>query len=130
MTSTLPKMWWPLMESGDVETPVCAVCGRGYPLNRHHMVPRSAGALYRDGREMPKPTIVLCGNGNNLRDANGVPLCHGLVHHHMLHFRFRDGKVEYMRTERPVDYLTALGLDGWKEIRYEDRTFRGTHDGV
>lgn len=102
------------MDAGDVETACCAVCGRAYPLNRHHMVPRSAGKLYRDGVEIAKPTIVLCGNGNNLRDAWGRPLCHGLAHHHMLHFRCRDEKVEYLFTDSPVDYLTALGLDGWR----------------
>lgn len=56
---TLPEFLRPLMDGCSVETPFCCVCGRTYPLNRHHVVRRSAGKLYRYGVEMPKPTVML-----------------------------------------------------------------------
>ena len=123
--TTLPEMWWGLMDAPSVETPYCAVCGATWPLNRHHMVRRSAGRLYRAGVEVPKPTIVLCGSGN----AGG---CHGLAHGNRLHFRWvsadyrsgewwlsgcRGGHLEYLLTDEPVDYLHALEMDGWRPLR-------------
>ena len=67
---TLPEILRPLMEGPSIETPRCAVCGAPWPLNRHHIVRRGAGKLFRDGREVPKPTVMLCGSGN----GSG---CHG-----------------------------------------------------
>ena len=67
---TLPEILRPLMEGPSIETPRCAVCGAPWPLNRHHIVRRGAGKLFRDGREVPKATVMLCGSGN----GSG---CHG-----------------------------------------------------
>lgn len=99
------------------------------------MVFRSAGRLYRGGREVPKPTITLCGFGNSLRDADGRYYCHGLAHHRMLHFRwvpappdfarengnaqFGGGHLEYLVSRgRPLKYADALRRrEGWKKVR-------------
>lgn len=40
---TLPEYLRPLMDGVTVRTPYCAVCGRTYPLNQHHVVRRGAG---------------------------------------------------------------------------------------
>lgn len=129
--TTLPQMWWPLMKSPSVETPCCAVCGRPYPLEKHHMVRRSAGKLYMAGVEVPKPTITLCGFGNNLSDADGRPYCHGLAHANRLHFRWVDadagqkgwylthvtgGHLEYIVLDEPTPYLRALEMEGWRRV--------------
>lgn len=125
--TTLAEMWWPLMDKPSIETPYCAVCGRTGHLERHHMVPRSAGQLVLpNGRLADKPTITLCGFGN----AGG---CHGKAHSGRLHFRWveRDvksgfgegylcihgGHVEYLLLEEPVDRLTALSMPGWRRLR-------------
>ena len=133
---TLPEALRPLMGAPSVRTGVCAVCGRPYPLNQHHMVRRGAGKLYRDGIELPKPTITLCGLGNHLRDADGRYYCHGLAHANMLHFRWVPGEtvpghfgnygrmeggvggyLEYLLLEVPASYADALGMDGWRPLR-------------
>lgn len=102
----------------------CAICGKTYPLNQHHIVRRGAGKLYQHGVEMKKPTITLCGSGN----ASG---CHGLAHQNRLHFRWvamrqRDwqygepcisaGHLEYLITEEPTKYERALEMGGWQEL--------------
>lgn len=132
--TTLAKMWWPLMGRPSLRLPRCPVCGRTSPLEQHHPVRRGAGRLFRDGREVPKPTITLCGFGNNLRDADGREYCHGLAHANRLHFRWADteqpsgalgdmpfpvegGHWEYLLLDEPADYLTALGMDGWRRLR-------------
>lgn len=127
---TLPEILRPLMDGASVETPRCAVCGRPWPLNRHHIVRRGAGRLYRNGVEVPKPTVVLCGIGNNLRDADGHPFCHGLAHANMLHFRWvrpreefnrsrpqGSGHWEYIVLPEPTSYAAALAMDGWGPLR-------------
>jgi hypothetical protein len=119
--STLPAILVPLMDGESVETPFCAVCGRPWPLNRHHIVRRGAGRLYRDGVEVPKPTIVLCGLGNNLADADGRPFCHGLAHANRLHFRWvaspEPGHWEYVVLREPTSYARALEMGGWRPLR-------------
>ena len=125
---TLPQYLRPLMDGITVRTPYCAVCGRTQPLDQHHIVKRSAGKLYRHGAEVPKPTVTLCGFGNNLRDADGREYCHGLAHANRLHFRWvqteqpREGYYltymigghwEYLKTDEPVKYSEALKMDGW-----------------
>lgn len=128
--STLPEILVPLMDGTSVEGPRCAVCGRPAPLNRHHVVRRSAGRLYRDGVEVPKPTIVLCGLGNNLSDADGRPFCHGLAHASRLHFRWARpaerfnrptpqgaGHWEYIVLPEPTSYARALEMGGWRPLR-------------
>lgn len=94
----------------------CSVCGRGYPLEQHHVVRRSAGNLFVNGKKLEKPTLTLCGFGNNLTDADGRFYCHGLAHAGMLHFRVVDGEWEYIRTEEPVKYSRALQMEGWKPL--------------
>lgn len=113
---TLARAYWPLMELPSIVTDRCAVCGRTRPLEQHHIVWRSQGRLFRDGREVPKPTITLCGFGNHLRDSDGRLLCHGMAHHHMLHFRNSGGVLEYLVTAGPVRYMEALRSDGWSPI--------------
>ena len=123
--TTLPEMWWPLMRSPSVRTPWCAVCGATGHLEQHHMVKRSAGQLVVHGHAVPHPTITLCGHGN----ASG---CHGRAHAGLLHFRWvredkiagwfeyggpRGGHLECLELDVPADYLTALGMDGWRPLR-------------
>jgi len=112
---TLPPIYRPLMEAETVRIPYCAICGRNWPLEQHHIVWRSWGKLYRKGKELPKPTVTLCGFGNNLRDADGRYYCHGLAHSRMLHFKYDDG-LQYLITEKPTNYLAAIGMDGWKKL--------------
>lgn len=133
--TTLPEWLWPLMGGCTVKQSRCAVCGRAYPLNQHHVVYRSAGKMYRDGIEVPKPTITLCGNGN----TGG---CHGKAHAHLLHFRWVKEKIidksvkfqpsktpftvqgghwEYLETDEPMGEFEALEVeDGWKRLNVRD----------
>lgn len=115
--TTLRPELWPLMKAPSVETPCCAVCGRPAPLERHHVVFRSEGELWRDGRRVPKPTVTLCGFGNVLASPDGRPYCHGLAHHRMLHFRWTGERLEYLRTDSPTKYCRALQMDGWRGLR-------------
>lgn len=130
--STLAPELVPLMRAPSVTLGHCAICGRAHPLNQHHIVRRGAGRLYRAGIEVPKPTITLCGLGNNLSDARGRYWCHGLAHHLMLHFRWVDdeparhdmpgahavgaGHLEYLLTDEPTEYREALRMDGWRRV--------------
>lgn len=121
---TLPEILRPLMEGASVKTPYCAICGRtDMPLNQHHIVRRGAGKLYKHGIEVKKPTITLCGSGNTCG-------CHGLAHQNRLHFRWATptttmhktafhgaGWWEYIITDEPTDYQTALRMDGWEAVR-------------
>lgn len=114
---TLPLLFKPLMECRSIRLDYCAVCGRIYPLNQHHLVWRSWGEVYDDaGRKRRKPTITLCGSGNNLRDPDGRYYCHGRAHGHMLHFRYVGGVLEYLETPGPVKYQRALEMDGWNAV--------------
>lgn len=124
--TTLPPMWWPLMDFTDITPPYCAVCGRPYPIERHHMVPRGAGSLFRDGELIRKPVIRLCGFGNNLKDADGRYYCHGKAHAGLLRFRANPetGELEYLDLVGKVNlveagklkYQDALAMDGWKKL--------------
>lgn len=131
--STLPEFLVPLMDAPSMIAGRCFICGRKFHLEQHHIVFRSAGKLFKGGREVPKPTITLCGFGNNLRDANGRYLCHGLAHHRMLHFRwvpsspkrvnglsvdlYGSGRLQFLKTDEPTDYLDALDMDGWMDVK-------------
>ena len=128
--TTVDALLLPMMGRPSVDLPFCAVCGRTYPLNRHHVVRRGAGKAYDgSGRELRKPTVTLCGSGN----ASG---CHGLAHSGRLHFRWvpscgeqsrksavRDvwagcGHWEFKVTEEPAKYQDALADDeGWRRLR-------------
>lgn len=133
---TLPEYLRPLMDGASVSLPRCAVCGRPGPLEQHHVVRRGAGRLYRAGVEVPKPTITLCGFGNNLAGPDGRPWCHGLAHANRLHFRWVRGPTkagnfgtcarvdssvgghwEYLVADEPCGYLEALRMDGWRPLR-------------
>lgn len=142
MRTTLPEMLWPLMESPTHKADHCFICGRTAPLEQHHIVRRGAGELIKDGRKLRKPTITLCGFGNNLRDADGRFYCHGLAHHGMLHFRvaeversnragkpkkrYRGGdtfaltdkvkKLQFLVTSEPTKYQDALQMEGWQNV--------------
>ena len=121
--TTLPAMYQPMMGKPSVRMARCAVCGRTWPLEQHHVVFRSAGKMFVEGREIEKPTITLCGFGNNLQDSDGREYCHGLAHHRRLYFRWVDDDViacaghwEYIRLDEACDYLTALRMDGWRPL--------------
>lgn len=121
--TTLPAMYQPMVGKPSVRMARCAVCGRTWPLEQHHVVFRSAGKMFVKGREIEKPTITLCGFGNNLQDADGREYCHGLAHHRRLYFRWVDddaiacaGHWEYIRLDEACDYLTALRMDGWRPL--------------
>lgn len=121
--TTLPAMYQPMMGKPSVRMARCAVCGHVRPLEQHHVVFRSAGKMFVEGREIEKPTITLCGFGNNLQDADGREYCHGLAHHRRLYFRWVDddaiacaGHWEYIRLDEACDYLTALRMDGWRPL--------------
>lgn len=121
--TTLPAMYQPMMGKPSVRMARCAVCGRTWPLEQHHVVFRSAGKMFVEGCEIEKPTITLCGFGNNLQDADGREYCHGLAHHRRLYFRWVDdgaiacaGHWEYIRLDEACDYLTALRMDGWRPL--------------
>lgn len=117
---TLPEYLKPLMEGPSITLPFCATCHRIHPLEQHHVVKRSAGKMFDgNGREMKKPTITLCGFGNNLKDVDGNEYCHGLAHANRLHFRWIPdgyGHWEYIVLDAPTDYLAALDMDGWREL--------------
>ena len=111
-----------MMGKPSVKAEHCLVCGRTWPLEQHHVVFRSAGEWVRNGHEVAKPTVTLCGFGNNLKDANGRYLCHGLAHHRRLHFRwvegdyFAEGHWEYLVTKHPTKYQNALSMPGWERL--------------
>lgn len=124
-TDTLPEILRPLMRGTSMMLNHCAICGRTYPLNNHHIVRRGAGKMYRCGVEIPKPTITLCGSGN----TSG---CHGLAHQNRLHFRWVEekqpdaqycvpvipaGHWEYIICDEPTKYGDALEMKGWKKLR-------------
>lgn len=111
---TLPLYLQPLMSAPSIRLPYCAVCGRSQPLEQHHIVRRGAGKLYDEGKEVEKPTITLCGFGNNLKDADGREYCHGLAHANRLHFRMQDGRLEFIILETPTKYMEALEMEGWR----------------
>lgn len=122
--TTLDRDLWPLMDGPSIKADACVVCGAIRPLNQHHVVRRSAGQLVKDGKPLPKPTLTLCGTGNILAALGGRPLCHGLAHHLMLHFRFAEGRWEYLRTKEPTRYESALAMDGWAPLPYYRRQAR------
>ena len=128
-----------MMEGVTVKAGHCLVCGRVWPLNDHHVVWRSWGEVIDEkGKKAKKPTITLCGDGNNLHglapDGTRVTWCHGKAHHRLLHFRWvkaapygseqerranpakTGGHWEYLETEEPTKYQEALALDGWRPL--------------
>lgn len=120
LVTTLDPIWWPLMDGPSIWSDRCVVCGAKRPLEMHHPVRRSQGQLVREGKVVRKPVLTLCGRGSVL-GMDGRPLCHGLAHHNMLHFRFREGAWEFLRTEEPTRYEAALEMPGWAPLRYGGR---------
>ena len=109
--TTLPEIYWPLMDGKTIKTDHCVVCGASYsarPLNQHHVCWRSWGQLFKDGRKVENPTVTLCGNGN----CDG---CHGLAHRRQLHFRWRN-HWEVLITDEPMKYDKALEMEGWRPL--------------
>ena len=119
--TTLSAIYQPMMGKPSIKTECCAICGRFYPLEQHHIVRRSSGEMYDvNGRKLKKPTITLCGFGNNLKGDHGY-YCHGLAHANRLHFRWVEstdsrvdtwklnvlncGHWEYLLTDEPTDYM-------------------------
>ena len=91
-----------LMDKPSIETSVCCICGIRLASNRHHIVPRGRGGNRG-------PTATVCGMGN-------LPCgCHGLLHSHRAHFRWRDGW-EVLVTDEPVKYEKAIEMEGWRPI--------------
>lgn len=115
-SGTLSYYLRPLMEVPSIRMDRCAICGRARPLEQHHIVRRSEGELYRDGEKLEKPTITLCGFGNELYDLDGKMYCHGMAHHHLLHFKAVGGLLFYLITERPMKELESYELDGWQVV--------------
>lgn len=116
MMTTLPEIYWPLMDAPSVKLDRCAVCGRRWPLNEHHIVWRSWGELFRDGKKVGKPTVTLCGNGNHLGSDGSAEYCHGKAHHRMIHFRNDRGRLEFVELDEPTRYQDALEMEGWEEL--------------
>lgn len=125
---TVDQLQLPMMGRPSIkfDPPRCAICGRTWPLNNHHIVKRSAGVLVVNGVEAKKPTVMLCGSGN----TSG---CHGLAHQQRLHFRWVEaacehdgtdwaeavsglGHWEYLLTEKPTRYEAALAMAGWRSV--------------
>lgn len=106
---TVPEFLRPMMGKPDVDNDerLCAVCGRP-ATNLHHIVRRGAGRWIADGKEVRKPLVRLCGDGN----LNG---CHGMAHANRLHFRWngeRD-RWEFRIFPEPIAYHDALRAEGW-----------------
>ena len=78
----------------------CVICGKP-ATNQHHVVFRSQGGS--DGA-----TVSVCGFGN----ASG---CHGKLHHRTLHLRYTD-RWQFLETDKPTKYQTALSMDGWRDV--------------
>lgn len=111
--TTMEQWLWPLMKGTTVKLSCCPICGKP-ATNMHHIVRRGDGELFgNDGRPRTKPKISLCGSG-----TTG---CHGLAHQLKLHFRWKDGAWEYLKTDEPVGRAEALELSGWKAIRMPER---------
>jgi len=128
---TVNALYRPLMGKPSIKNAngICCWCGAPGATNHHHIVPRSAGKVVLNGRELSKPTILLCGDGN----ASG---CHGKAHQHLLHFRWVDsyeehrsdkvaiphhdvgsGHWEGVETDEPMKYQKALGIrEGWRRV--------------
>ena len=89
-----------LMEAPSIIDSFCVFCGKP-ATNNHHVVPRSRGGTHG-------PVLSVCGMGN----ASG---CHGKLHAHTLHVRYRDGW-EYLETKESMKYQDALEQEGWKPL--------------
>jgi len=126
--TTLDEIYHPLMNAPTIRMDRCAVCGRTWPLNQHHIVFRSQGQLVRDGKVIEKPTITLCGMGNDLYgmapDGTRVMWCHGKAHHRLMYFRWvphpeyaNAGHLEVIELDEPAKYEEVLATEeGWRPL--------------
>lgn len=125
---TVPEYLKPLMgrPSLDRADGRCVWCGAP-ATDRHHIVKRSQGRWVRNGVEVRKPTVRLCGHGN----ASG---CHGKAHAGLLHFRWVQARPDVRRplaeggpglpghwegieVREPCDTLTAWSrARGWRRL--------------
>lgn len=106
---TIPAFLRPLMGKPDIgrDSRFCAVCGRP-ATNMHHIVKRSAGKWVKDGKEVRKPCVRLCGDGN-------VSGCHELAHAGRLYFRWNNERNdwEFRFFSEPTKAQEALQAEGW-----------------
>jgi len=116
LVTTLDEMYLPLIDAPTLKLPYCAVCGRSWPLNFHHLVWRGWGQVVRNGKVLDSPMISLCGNGSHLGASGSAEYCHGKAHHRMLHFRNDRGRLEFIELEMPTNYLDALEMEGWEPL--------------
>lgn len=89
-----------LMQAPSLTPGYCIVCGDPH-TTRHHPVKRSQGGI--NG-----PVLELCGHG--------TMGCHGQAEQRRLHFRYAS-EWQYVETQHPTKYATALELDGWQVCR-------------
>lgn len=91
-----------MMDKPDALSDRCTMpgCGSTYRLEKHHVVFRSQG-----GHNGPRRTLCF---GH-----------HELCRLHVLHLRFRYGW-EYLITQDPTKYETALDMDGWVRFDTEE----------
>lgn len=120
---TVNELLRPMMGKPSVrfDPPRCAVCGSSLWCENHHPVRRGAGTAYDDaGRELKKPTVMLC------------KACHGLAHQNRLHFRFAEvsrerksavgtfyetgGHWEFAAFDEPIKYQAALEEGAWMRM--------------
>lgn len=118
-----------------MKLPYCPICGRAWPLEQHHPVRRGAGKLFDangpGGSQADHHAVRLRQQPAGRRRA---PLLPRLAHEGRLHFRWSEvrgldtslahfpapyegGHWEYLLLDEGCDYLTALGMDGWRRLR-------------
>lgn len=113
---------------GEYGDRVCVICGA--KMNEaHHIVPRSAGVMYDPhGNEMKKPTIDVCGFGNNLKDADGRYLCHGLFHNGYAHLRYVEKSLGIINKRGSIDtFLHSIDTFLHSTENFEYGYVRGGH---
>lgn len=121
---TVNELLRPMMGRPSVrfDPPRCAVCGSSLWCENHHPVRRGAGTAYDgSGRELSKPTVMLCKR------------CHMEAHANRLHFRWADattetgsgagadfftggGRWEFAAFEEPTKYQDALEEGAWMRM--------------
>lgn len=122
--TTVNALLLPMMGKPSVrfDPPRCAVCGSSQWCENHHPVRRGAGKAYdQAGRELKKPTVMLC------------KACHVKAHQNRLHFRWADysrerrygsgtyfetgGHWEFAEFSEPTRYQAALDSGDWRRLR-------------
>ena len=98
-----------LLGAPDLALDCCAVCGRKWPLNNHHVIFRSAGNVFdEDGKALRKPVVTLCGSGN----ASG---CHKKAHDHSIEFDYDEARCMWKwRRKGATAWHVCHGQELWK----------------